>query len=582
MIKVLDAVLLAVIILHLFAAPYTKVEESFTIQAIHDMLNYGVYPPHVLQQYDHTEFPGVVPRTFVGTFFVAACVRATDVVWSWATGASFITDKTHAQLHVQIAARAVLGAANFVGIVLVRRSLVKALADRGRGRLLGMFYTLMFVSQFHVAFYASRPLPNFVVLPFVNYGLSKLVAGEISGLSWLALCGAVFRLEVGVFAAVIAAVSSLVFGQSNVFHNAAFLIVPAALGCFVSSNVDSYFWRTPVLPELAAFHYNVVAGNAANWGVEPYAAYFTKYIVNFFRPPHVLFLGLFGLITDPTQRSSRAQNSLRVLAVSALVFVAVMSLLPHKEWRFIVYTIPVFNAVAANGLAHLWTRRMRLAVHRVLLALMLASTAVSFVFTCFMSYASSYNYPGGQAVAWVNEHVRARRFDAPVVVHVDVPACMTGVTRFTQLHDGSVVYDKTESVAALAVIWNDVDVLVTPKDLRYTAAADFVEPAPENWRELTQIPAFAGIRRASFVRHTVALLKSLLLRTAFARAVLAELCACRADTLRLYLQEALVLRPYLRVYERVRKDVLREVRDSPSDVEPVMSVEDVDPEAVKT
>ena len=31
------------------------------------------------------------------------------------------------------------------------------------------------------------------------------------------------------------------------------------------------------------------------------------------------------------------------------VLVAGMSLLKHKEWRFVVYVVPVFNVAAARG-----------------------------------------------------------------------------------------------------------------------------------------------------------------------------------------------------------------------------------------
>lgn len=68
------------ILIYLVFAPYTKVEESFNIQATHDILTYGIpwdqatwkqAGDKLRNQYDHLTFTGSVPRTFVGPLALA-------------------------------------------------------------------------------------------------------------------------------------------------------------------------------------------------------------------------------------------------------------------------------------------------------------------------------------------------------------------------------------------------------------------------------------------------------------------------------------------------------------------------------
>jgi hypothetical protein len=69
----------SLVLLHLCIAPYTKVEESFNIQAVHDILSYGIPTQNVVRrfkaQFDHMEFPGAVPRTFLGALMLSGVAK---------------------------------------------------------------------------------------------------------------------------------------------------------------------------------------------------------------------------------------------------------------------------------------------------------------------------------------------------------------------------------------------------------------------------------------------------------------------------------------------------------------------------
>lgn len=61
---------LIVPIAHVLLSPYTKVEESFTLHAVHDVLAHG----SDVAKWDHVQFPGAVPRSFLPPIALAAVV----------------------------------------------------------------------------------------------------------------------------------------------------------------------------------------------------------------------------------------------------------------------------------------------------------------------------------------------------------------------------------------------------------------------------------------------------------------------------------------------------------------------------
>jgi alpha-1,6-mannosyltransferase len=133
------------ILVHLVVAPYTKVEESFNIQAAHDVLVYGTPTSDIYHKlsttYDHFTFPGAVPRTFIGPVLLAGLAQPIVALVGFQ--------------HAQFVVRAILGLFNAACLLIFARGL-----RRAYGAGTARWYLLLQASQFHIMFYASRTLPN--------------------------------------------------------------------------------------------------------------------------------------------------------------------------------------------------------------------------------------------------------------------------------------------------------------------------------------------------------------------------------------------------------------------------------------
>ncbi|KAG9096552.1 dolichyl-P-Man:Man(7)GlcNAc(2)-PP-dolichol alpha-1,6-mannosyltransferase [Ceratobasidium sp. UAMH 11750] len=435
-----DLLFLVTAWVHVFLAPYTKVEESFNLHATHDVLAYGV-SPSALPFYDHFVFPGAVPRTFIGSIVLAA---ASYLPLRITTALGLIQSK----VGVQIIIRLVLATFNAVGLILVRRAVQRRFGTSTSG-----LFTVLTCTQFHLPFWIGRTLPNMFALLPVNMATSLLVFPGSTSITArrhqrtiLCIVGSaavIFRSEL-----VLLLLSTFVAVLCQHSMSPPFLIpygASFAIGSIASTVlIDSYFWNRrnpPLWPELSGILFNVYEGKSSEWGTSPYHAYLTHHLPKLLLAslPLAIFACLPLPLASKSDTAGRRLDAATVRAVRGLLapsvaFVLLISGLGHKEWRFVVYVVPVVNVAAAVGAKRLITlphKRLRVLGRLVFIGLIACNILVTVILTTI----SRANYPGGAALALLNaQHLPTPNSNATVSVHIDNLAAQTGASLFTQEH----------------------------------------------------------------------------------------------------------------------------------------------------
>ncbi|KAK5055944.1 hypothetical protein LTR84_012494 [Exophiala bonariae] len=520
----------AFILLHLYVAPYTKVEESFNMQATHDILTYGVptnnYYLRLKAHYDHMTFAGAVPRSFVGSLVLAALAR--PFVWCWALNGEQqqflgeLLEKINSDIGANgFIVRALLGLFNAAALISYTTGV-----RRAYGKVAAEWNMWLQASQFHILFYSSRTLPNMFAFGTSTFALRFFLPDPASkrskvkqtklALYLLTLPTVIFRSELGLL---LGAHCLYILFKSGSLANGITLVrttfIPAifaaaVVGLVLTVSIDTFFWQSHTLlwPELAGFISNVLPSKgslgASAWGTSPWHWYFTSALPRLLINPLLLLLIPWGFVAS----YSGVPLSLLDLLTPPFIYTAIYSLLPHKETRFLFPIIPPLTASLALIASHATIRMNRSITHRLITYILLTTTLIS----TYMSHGlllplSAQTYPGGAAISSLHAISLKYRHQPQIRVHLTNLALQTGVTHFldtpsSALHDRALfvlpgspdgrkrtiapktrarwIYDKSDNATEflMPAFWAQFDYVVVEDPRRVIGAWDVVDKVP--------------------------------------------------------------------------------------------------------
>lgn len=273
----------------------------------------------------------------------------------------------------------------------------RARQDKLRAWIRRLFLALTLV-QFRLPFYAGRLLPNSFAMPLVLVSLGLALPrgldherDQLKGLALLVATAVIVRLECLALVAALGLylVHSRIYGARSEFDPhpvesvaklAGIAQASATISAALTAGIDRLMWKvgtqkTWTWPELEAGLFNVVQGKSVEWGIQPWHFYLSSALPGMLLAtlPLAAVGGAAALHASSSRRSAsqtleprkgapakgRVNDTLakeqsgRIPPLALIWITAVpvvlLSLLKHKEWRFVIYVAPCLNILAALG-----------------------------------------------------------------------------------------------------------------------------------------------------------------------------------------------------------------------------------------
>ena len=466
-----DFIFLLSVLLYVRLAPYTKVEESFNTQAVHD----AIFHTNDLHLWDHKEFPGVVPRTFVGPLILGKVTKTVARAMEVFVNSNPVTKRifrseqvwgelkhlvetlneeetfVRTKMHYQVIMRMVLGLLSTFSLHRFH-----SVIGKNFGNDVAVYASVLALAQFHLAFYASRPLPNIFAFVLTTFALSlwledrKNLKINRSVLDTLAVAivsmvVAVFRCDNILLLAPLG-VHVTLFRMTDIYDaslriiaNVMAMVTAILAFAYASISIDSKHWDKEFLwPEWEVLSFNnpMGANRSHEYGTKPFLWYAYSAL------PRMLLIA-YPLSVYGFTQERRCRSAFTI----ASFFVFAFSFLGHKELRFLFPVLPLFNFCGACGMHRLTLNRKKGKNVGILHAFAWVGILVSSALSIgVFANASIANYPGGEALAVFHELNPEHNTLGHVRIHIDDHCAQTGASRFGQAyHDHNVIlYNKRQ------------------------------------------------------------------------------------------------------------------------------------------